>query len=523
MNDDPIVTPKSRSPIETSSPESPNITVRTLLSKTLSEKSLNHPLSDTNYDKLLNELSTFAHSRQKGYATRFDRKLEEVRAYIKYLLIIHKSIEDQGHIPNSFEQENQDLKSQLAHLKSSIEQKEKEIEARETNLLLQVEIQALKQFNILKDTLSVHPEGESELTKQLQFQLTTITEKFDNLQHQFVKLSNTNEYLIEDLKHKAEDISLKNREIQTFLDLFEQYKKSNLTTESTTEEQSRERTYAQSLQNQTKPKSNPQSTSNKAILIRKTTDTATLQSIRELLNNQPEEILTTHPDLTCETSRDNKILILKLSNEEQLNTLYKKLEENEPLNKLAQVELKGPKSRRLIILGVPESTTEEQFKQKIIQSTHLKQESEILIHKRTENKNSNTSNFIISIEEIQAKSLLKKGKILIKFNSCRVTTYRPIIRCNRCQFYGHTHKQCRQPNPTCQFCGYKHDSSTCRHKDNTAKHCCINCYRNSDDQGRPLNYNHTAGSTTCHKFKSQLLTRNNLQAFPPQRTNISRY
>ena len=75
-----------------------------------------------------------------------------------------------------------------------------------------------------------------------------------------------------------------------------------------------------------------------------------------------------------------------------------------------------------------------------------------------------------------------------------------VIKCNKCQAFGHVHRLCRSPKPKCgKCCSNDHETKTCSITESNFK--CAHC-----------NENHLTGSKTCTVFKKkldELLSRNN--------------
>ena len=89
------------------------------------------------------------------------------------------------------------------------------------------------------------------------------------------------------------------------------------------------------------------------------------------------------------------------------------------------------------------------------------------------------THLVIELNDLEARQLLEKGKILIGFNSCSVKRYINITRCFKCQPFnanGHLSSNCPN-NPCCVNCGEDHppgslgETSVC-----TAPPNCVNCH-----------------------------------------------
>lgn len=65
-----------------------------------------------------------------------------------------------------------------------------------------------------------------------------------------------------------------------------------------------------------------------------------------------------------------------------------------------------------------------------------------------------------------------RDRLYIGWQSCRVKDYNPVVRCYKCQQYGHVAKYCRNKS-VCSHCAENHDIKECKNKNRPAK--CSNC------------------------------------------------
>ena len=182
-----------------------------------------------------------------------------------------------------------------------------------------------------------------------------------------------------------------------------------------------------------------------------------------------------------------------------------------------------PKRRnpKLVLYDVDSDLTEENLIENIIESNkdiedfiydnNLKTDEEILVKfkfRRT-NANSNgsqidvtktTNTWVIEVSPEMRRLLVNKRLIKIGWRAIRFADYIPIIRCHKCNGFGHFQKDCRS-EMSCGHCAQQHNTRDCK----TAKqqHKCTNCMRNNDShkKSRPLNINHSSFSDNCDVYK----------------------
>lgn len=256
---------------------------------------------------------------------------------------------------------------------------------------------------------------------------------------------------------------------------------------------------------------NPKTTSESAILLKKTQATKTsLHTIRNLLNTETKNI----PDLPkiyCETARDRNTLIIRSNSEENTEKTLRIIEGIERLKDITELTYKTINFKKIIVLGIPLFTQPEEVTEKILKD--YDREIPIAVHKKIYREKSQIYHLVLDLDINYARHLTKQGRILIGFNSCKVADYRPIIRCSQCQRYGHTGNNCRF-EAACAICAYNHTTTTCPNKEDPKKICCINCLNTKHD------FPHRADSNKCPLFKLRFQSRKTfINVSAPHSTN----
>jgi len=91
----------------------------------------------------------------------------------------------------------------------------------------------------------------------------------------------------------------------------------------------------------------------------------------------------------------------------------------------------------------------------------LKEEMSMLFMRG--NREHQNVNVVFEVSPGLRKHLLSKGRVFLKWSSCRVTDFIEISRCFRCQAFGHVAKFCKAPKEVCRRCGEEgHKMNVCQ-------------------------------------------------------------
>ena len=102
----------------------------------------------------------------------------------------------------------------------------------------------------------------------------------------------------------------------------------------------------------------------------------------------------------------------------------------------------------------------------------------------------------VRISNVIREIIAKQGnRLFLGSNTCKVYDSFYVVRCFKCQRFGHLSKTCTQEHATCGYCTGEHETATCPKKaDASCNPSCINC-TSSGLKGEEVN--HYAGSITC--------------------------
>lgn len=245
---------------------------------------------------------------------------------------------------------------------------------------------------------------------------------------------------------------------------------------------------------------NPKLTSESAILLKKLPSTKmSINTIRNILNVETKNNQNL-PRIYCETSRSRNTLIIKSVSEDETEKLLHIIERVEKLRDITELTFRTSNQKKIIILGIPSIIQPEDIIKKITKDIGVN--VPVHIHRKLQKENSHQYQLVLETNITIAYNLIKLGRLLVGFNSCKISDYKPIIRCAHCQRYGHTKDNCSY-EAACAICAYNHETTACPNKDIPSKTCCINCLDTRN------NFPHKADSSKCPLYQYKLKSRIN--------------
>ncbi|CAL7932766.1 unnamed protein product [Xylocopa violacea] len=163
------------------------------------------------------------------------------------------------------------------------------------------------------------------------------------------------------------------------------------------------------------------------------------------------------------------------------------------------VDVPAKKSPRIIIYGAPRRENDAETLQAIIDQNFNEQEKkkyaqQTKIAFKTGNKNNKDScNIVLETSKEAREILIKKERIYIMWQCCRVQDYIVATRCYKCQGYGHTTKHCRSEGDVCGHCAMAgHTFKNCPNKSKAA--ACVNCKKSGKS------HNHSVTDKDCPSY-----------------------
>lgn len=148
---------------------------------------------------------------------------------------------------------------------------------------------------------------------------------------------------------------------------------------------------------------------------------------------------------------------------------------------------------RLAIYGVPAELSAEEVKAALLAQNfdgetrnHVEKDLQVLF--KFGKRDQKSVHWIVETSAENRKLVVDKERLYIDWYSCRVHDHVRVVRCYRCQKFGHLSKDCRS-EIQCGHCAGSHESRDCPNKGATPK--CANCTR----------YGHS-GTVTEHEAAS---------------------
>lgn len=193
-------------------------------------------------------------------------------------------------------------------------------------------------------------------------------------------------------------------------------------------------------------------------------------------------------------------LVVKLKTKIESERLKDVFTKAEILKDKIKVVVPRRRLERLLILGVDPEVQEETVKRsvsRVLQEWCMDDDSEIAgqdfeILKRMTTK-SGRVNWLLGVGKEFMEYLINSKRICIDMERYRVVKFVPIVRCFKCQTFGHILSKCDK-EIKCLNCAGKHFVKDC----NVDTVVCANCKQNGDNT---LEISHKADSLDCPVFK----------------------
>ncbi|CAL7932836.1 unnamed protein product, partial [Xylocopa violacea] len=189
------------------------------------------------------------------------------------------------------------------------------------------------------------------------------------------------------------------------------------------------------------------------------------------------------------------------------------------------VDVPTKKSPRVIIYGAPRTEDDKEILQAIFEQNFNEQErkkysQQTKIAFKTGNKNNkNSCNIVVETSKDVRELLIKKERLYIMWQCCKVQDYIVATRCYKCQGHGHTTKYCRSEVDICGHCAMAgHTFKNCPSKNKPAT--CVNCKK----AGKAHNHNVTDKDCPSHIAAiNQVLSRTDYGNYFQHSDNIEPY
>ncbi|GBN63007.1 hypothetical protein AVEN_29627-1, partial [Araneus ventricosus] len=151
----------------------------------------------------------------------------------------------------------------------------------------------------------------------------------------------------------------------------------------------------------------------------------------------------------------------------------------------------------IIIKNVPTSIQLEEI-QSTIQS-YTKDSGLLRARFQFPGSKPDTNNWVLESPATVLKELIHIKKIPLRWKMYQISEFFHIKRCNFCQAYGHTTKNCHHNIPSCATCAGYHSTRDC-----LSDYCfCVNCYSKDLDHNNPSLF-HSARDKNCPCYLAEI-------------------
>lgn len=194
-------------------------------------------------------------------------------------------------------------------------------------------------------------------------------------------------------------------------------------------------------------------------------------------------------------------LILRVKTREETDRLKTVIENVETIKDKIKVTVPKRRRQRLLILSVDSDVEDDDIKRSVVQSlssegVDVRECMDIVRHYPTK---SGKENWVLDVDDKSAELLISGRRICINLERYRVVRFVPIVRCFRCQAFGHVISRCTGEE-CCVKCSGKHGLKDCT----VDTEVCVNCQRADDGS----DIKHRADNSECpcyQRYRTDLL------------------
>ncbi|GBM94864.1 hypothetical protein AVEN_210625-1 [Araneus ventricosus] len=190
-------------------------------------------------------------------------------------------------------------------------------------------------------------------------------------------------------------------------------------------------------------------------------------------------------------------LAISFKTANDLENLQSKIDGNANLK--SSIHSKRPKKRlpSLIVYNISSSTKVEAIQEALVNQLALSDPPKLGFHFRGSTQDS--LNWVFEASATILQSIQKTKKLQIGWSMFRISEFYHIKRCNFCQAFGHTTKDCFLHLPSCGYCADHHATRDCL----SQVHCCINCFESNLYAGTQHPTSHPAWDRKCPFFQTE--------------------
>lgn len=187
-------------------------------------------------------------------------------------------------------------------------------------------------------------------------------------------------------------------------------------------------------------------------------------------------------------------VFLGARNEDDLKKL--ELEAANVLGNNFQVYVPKPRHPKVVIRGIDKEYNYENLVEEIKQTNpgfDTEDSIKVVHHRQTKDRNETKWMYFLEVNGRTFRKIVDKH-LNIDFNSYIVREFVDVLRCFKCQQYGHKSNSCNS-DVRCGNCGGPHEFRSC----SASVSQCFNCISWNDKNKTNLSSDHSCGSWKCHQ------------------------
>ncbi|GBO17779.1 hypothetical protein AVEN_59182-1, partial [Araneus ventricosus] len=190
-------------------------------------------------------------------------------------------------------------------------------------------------------------------------------------------------------------------------------------------------------------------------------------------------------------------IAVSFNSEEDKSSFNNIIQHNESIASKILTKQPGVRHPSIIIKNVPTSIQLEEI-QSTIQS-YTKDSGLLRARFQFPGSKPDTTNWVLESPARVLKELIHIKKIPLRWKTYQISEFFHIKRCNFCQAYGHTTKNCHHNIPSCATCAGYHSTRDC-----LSDYCfCVNCYSKDLDHNNPSLF-HSARDKNCPCYLAEI-------------------
>lgn len=191
---------------------------------------------------------------------------------------------------------------------------------------------------------------------------------------------------------------------------------------------------------------------------------------------------------TKETNKGN--IIIECENHEAVKELKEKVEKS--MGPKVNVEIVEKRKPKVKVMGMEDDFTKEEIQEYLMEMNgdiFTSREQFNIVHIFSTPR---MKGFKMELESEVFELVMKRKSLMVGWFPCRVQECLDVLRCYKCQEFGHKSTNCTKET-ICAKCGGEHVFQVCQ----AEKEQCINCMNVNKAAKLSLDVNHTAWSNTC--------------------------